>query len=232
MARETLDTVGAARATRRTALRIIAAWIILPLFFLATGGSLGWWEAWVYCAILLCPMTLFLVHMIRRDPEFIARRLQLREKERTQRRILVWGYPALIGALVIPGLDHRCGWSAPPLAVVIGALAVALGGYLMVLRVFLENRWAGRTVETYAGQQVISTGPYAIVRHPMYVGAMLMYLATPVALGSWWALLPALLIVPILIARILNEEKVLVENLPGYRAYTQKTHYRLIPGVW
>ena len=82
------------------------------------------------------------------------------------------------------------------------------------------------------GQPVIQSGPYAIVRHPMYLGTMLMYLATPVALGSWWALLPALLIVPILIARIVNEEKVLAENLPGYRAYMQKTRYRLIPGIW
>ena len=226
------NAVESAGAAKRAATKVVAAWIILPLFFLVTGGSLRWWEAWIYCAVLLGPMTIFIIHMIRHDPEFIARRFKLREKEQTQRRILVWGYPAFLAAVVVPGLDHRFGWSAPPVPAVAVAMVIVLGGYLMVLRVFLENRWAGRTVETYAEQKVISSGPYAIVRHPMYAGTLAMYLATPVALGSWWALIPALTFVPIFVFRIRNEEEVLGRELPGYEEYRRRTRFRLVPFVW
>ncbi len=212
--------------------KVIAAWIVLPLFFLVTGGSLGWWQAWSYCAVLLLPMTGFVLHMARHDPEFIARRFQVHEKEAAQRRILAWGYPPMIAGLILPGIDHRYGWSAVPVAVVIGALALVLAGYLTVLRVFLENRWAGRTVETYSEQQVISTGPYAIVRHPMYSGITILYLATPIALGSWWAVLPMLLFVPILVLRIRNEEEVLVRDLPGYGEYRRRVRHRMVPLIW
>jgi len=219
-------------AARGVAVKAAAAWIILPLFFLATGGSFAWWEAWVYCAVLLVPMTVFLIHMARHDPQFMARRLRVREKERAQRRIQAWGSLSFLAALVLPGIDHRLGWSHPPLAVVVAAMAIALLSYLSVLRVFLENRWAGRTVETFAEQRVISTGPYAIVRHPMYAGTTALFLATPVALGSWWALLPALSLVPIFVLRIRNEEEVLLRELAGYEEYRRKVRYRLVPFIW
>lgn len=219
-------------STKGVALKVIATWVLLPLFFLATGGAFEWWEAWVYCVTLLLPMTIFLVYMARTDPEFIARRTKLREKEQAQRRILIWGYPSMIAALGIPGLDHRFGWSEPPTAAVVAAMAMVLGGYLTVVRVFLENRWAGRTVEVFAEQKVISTGPYGIVRHPMYSGTIALYLATPVALGSWWALIPALTFIPIFVLRIRNEEAVLIRDLPGYAEYLHKVRYRLVPFVW
>jgi len=221
-----------APTARGVAAKAAAVWIVLPLFFLATGGSLAWWEAWAYCAVLLVPMTVFVIHMARHDPQFLARRLKAREKEGAQRRIQAWGSVAFLAALVLPGLDHRFGWSHPPRAAVVAALAVALGSYLAVLWVFLVNRWAGRTVETCADQEVISTGPYAIVRHPMYATTSILYLATPVALGSWWALLPALTIVPVFILRILNEEKVLLRELPGYEEYRRKVRFRLVPYIW
>jgi protein-S-isoprenylcysteine O-methyltransferase Ste14 len=217
---------------RAAAVKVVAAWILLPLFFLATGGDLAWWNAWAYCAIILVPMTAFVVHMARHDAAFIERRSVMREKERTQRRVLAFGTPLLLAAFMIPGFDHRFGWSDPPLSVVIAALAVSLVGYVAILRVFLENRWAGRTVETYAGQQVISTGPYAVIRHPMYAGTSLLYVATPLALGSWWAVLPALAFIPVFVFRIRNEEDVLVRELPGYDEYRRKVGYRLVPFVW
>ena len=217
---------------RSAAVKVVAAWILLPLFFLATGGDLAWWNAWAYCAVLLVPLTAFVAHMARHDPEFIVRRSKMREKERTQRRVLAFGSPLLLAAFVIPGFDHRFGWSDPPLSVVVAALAVSLVGYLAILRVFLENRWAGRTVETYADQQVISTGPYAVVRHPMYAGSILLYLATPLALGSWWAVLPALASIPVFVFRIRNEEDVLVRELAGYDEYRRRVRYRLVPFVW
>jgi protein-S-isoprenylcysteine O-methyltransferase Ste14 len=217
---------------RAAVVKVAAGWILLPLFFLATGGDLAWWNAWAYCAVLLVPMTAFVAHVVRHDPEFIARRSTMREKERAQRRVLAFGAPLLLAALVVPGFDHRFGWSHPPLGVVLAALAASLTGYLAVVRVFLENRWAGRTIETYADQRVVSTGPYAIVRHPMYAGVSLLYVATPLALGSWWAVLPAMAFVPIFVFRIRNEEEVLVRELPGYEEYRRTVRYRLVPFVW
>jgi protein-S-isoprenylcysteine O-methyltransferase Ste14 len=213
-------------------IRIVGGWIFLPLFFLVTGGSFRWWEAWVWCAVVLVPLTLFAVWMMRKDPDFIARRLKMRERERPQRRILAIGVPFYVGVLVLPGLDHRFGWSAIPAAVAVAALGLSLGSYLMILRVFVENRWAGRTVEVCEGQKVVSTGPYAVVRHPMYTGTLILWLATPVALGSWWALLPSLAMVPILVLRIRHEEEVLARELTSYDEYRRKVRYRLLPRVW
>ena len=217
---------------RQAVIKLAAAWILLPLFFLATGGDLAWWNAWAYCAILLAPMTAFIAYQLRHDPDFIVRRSTMREKEKTQRWVLVIGTPLWLGSFVIPGLDHRFGWSSPSSFVTVAGLVAVLASYLGILWVFLENRWAGRTVETFDGQQVISTGPYAIVRHPMYSCACVLYVATPVALGSWWAVPPALAFTLIFIPRILNEEAVLVRELAGYNEYRSRVRYRLMPFVW
>ena len=227
-----MNTDDRSAVVRSAAVKVVAAWILLPLFFLAGGRDLAWWNAWAYCAVLLVPMTAFIAYMARHDPEFIVRRSTVRERERTQRRVQVLGIPLMLAALLIPGLDHRFGWSDPPPSAVVAALGASLAGYLAVVRVFLENRWAGRTVETYAGQEVISTGPYTIVRHPMYAGTSLLYVATPLALGSWWAVLPALAFTLIFVPRILNEEAVLVRELAGYDEYRRRVRYRLVPFVW
>lgn len=205
---------------------------VLGLVFFLPAGTLRYWEAWVYMAVLVIPMFFAMNYFLKYEPEFLERRMRLKEKETQQRTIikLSWVYFAL--AFILPGLDQRFGWSEVPVWTVLLADLVVLLGYGVILRVFRENRYASRVVEVERGQQVISSGPYGVVRHPMYVGTLLMYLASPVALGSWWALLPALLIVPILYMRIVNEEKVLAEGLPGYAEYMQKTRYRLIPGVW
>ena len=123
-------------------------------------------------------------------------------------------------------------WPDPPPAMVVAALILSLGAYLMILRVFLENRWAGRTVETWEGQKVIDTGPYAIVRHPMYTGVLALILVTPVALGSCWGILGALVYLPIFVLRVRNEEKVLLRELPGYEDYRTRVRYRIIPFIW
>jgi len=228
-----MNTAEDHRAIRRKAfVRMTAAWILLPAFFLVTGGSLLWWEAWTWCAITLAPMTVFLAWIAGKDPEFMARRLKRREPETTQRRIMLAGVPIYLLAFGIPGFDNRFGWSEVPLPAVLIAMAVSLAGYLLILRTFMENRWAGRTVETGDGQQVITTGPYAKVRHPMYVGFLLMYLAAPVALGSWWAVLPSIAYIPVIVIRIINEEQVLLRDLKGYEEYRSRIRYRLLPHVW
>jgi len=218
--------------TRQALFALMGSWVLLPASFLMMGRSLDWWEAWAWCVVLLVPMTIFGLWMARTDPDFIARRLKMRETERAQQRLGVIGFPFNIATLAIPGLDHRYGWSQVPVGAVIAALTLSLAGLLLILRVFVENRWAGRTVETWEGQQVISTGPYGIVRHPMYAGSLIFWLATPIALGSWWAFLPALASIPILVLRILNEEEVLRRALNGYEGYVRKVRYRLLPQVW
>ena len=158
--------------------------------------------------------------------------MQMREREVAQRRIITLSYLYFLVAFTLPGFDRRWGWSDVPPLVVIAADLLVMLGYAMFVLVLRENQYAARTIQVEQGQRVISSGPYALVRHPMYLGVTLMYLASPLALGSYWVLLPALLIVPILVARIINEEKVLERDLAGYREYKQIIRYRLLPGVW
>ena len=212
--------------------RLAAAIVLLPLLFFVPAGTLRYWEAWVYLAILLIPVFFVMRYLLKHDPAFLERRMRTREQQAPQKLVIKLSFLWFFLVFILPGFDQRFGWSEVPVVAVLVADLLVLLGYGVILRVFRENRYASRIVEVADGQPVIQSGPYAIVRHPMYVGTLLMYLATPVALGSWWALLPALLIVPILFARIVNEEKVLAEDLPGYRAYMQKTRYRLVPGIW
>lgn len=212
--------------------RFAIACVVLPLIFFLPAGTIRYWEAWVYLAILLIPVFFVMRYLLKHDPVFLERRMRTREQQASQKWVIAVSFLWFFLVFILPGFDQRFGWSDVPVAAVLAADLLVLLGYGVILRVFQENRYASRVVEVAEGQSVIQTGPYAITRHPMYLGTLLMYLATPVALGSWWALLPALLIVPILIARIVNEEKVLAEQLPGYRDYMQKTRYRLLPGVW
>ncbi len=212
--------------------RVALAVPVIGAIFFLPAGTLAYWEAWLYLAVLLIPMFLAFSYLLQHDPQLLERRMQWREKEIAQRRIinLSWLYFLLV--FLLPGLDKRWDWSGVPWPVVLAADLVVMLGYGLFFLVLRENQYAARTIQVEQGQRVISTGPYAIVRHPMYLGVSLMYLASPLALGSYWALIPALLIVPILVARIINEERVLERDLRGYLEYEQATKYRLFPGIW
>jgi protein-S-isoprenylcysteine O-methyltransferase Ste14 len=212
----------------RAILAVPVVWAILFL----PAGTLAYWQAWLYLAILLIPMFLVFRYLLKNDPQLLERRMQMREREVTQQRIIKLSLLYFLVAFMLPGFDRRWGWSTVPPLVVIGADLVVMLGYGLFVLVLRENQYASRTVQVEQGQRVIRSGPYSFVRHPMYLGVLLMYLASPLALGSYWALLPALLIIPILVARILNEEKVLARELDGYREYQQVTKYRVLPGVW
>ena len=216
----------------RAYLAFGSAVLALGAIFFAPAGTFDYWQAWAYLGVVLIPMLFVMAYMLRRSPELLARRLQMRERERTQQGVIRFGILFLVAAFLVPGFDRRYGWSQMPWWVAVAADALVLAGYAMISRVFRENAYTSRTVRVEQGQQVVSTGPYAVVRHPMYVGVLIFYLASPIALGSWWALLPAAAIVPILVVRILNEEEVLERDLPGYKEYKQKTRYRLLPGIW
>jgi protein-S-isoprenylcysteine O-methyltransferase Ste14 len=175
------------------------------------------------------------VYLARHDPKLLERRLSAgpwAEKEPTQKIIMILAMLGFAALPVFSALDWRFHWSpVPPWVSLVGAALIALG-YLGIFFVFRENSYGASTIQVVEGQQVISTGPYSVVRHPMYASALVMLAGIPLALGSWWGLLAALLMVPILIWRLLDEERLLHEKLPGHTAYTRKVRYRLVPFLW
>jgi protein-S-isoprenylcysteine O-methyltransferase Ste14 len=224
---------GDAPLLRKTILtRFSAAFIVVALMIFLPAGSLYYWQAWVYLGVLFVPLVFVVNYFLKRDPAFLERRMRVREREDPQKRIQGFGSILFLIGYLIPGLDYRYGWSVVPIPLVLAADAIVFLGYLFIFLVFRENSYASRIVEVEAGQPVITTGPYALIRHPMYLGVILMFLATPLALGSWWSLAVFSLLPVFLVFRIQNEEEVLTRELPGYAAYCKKVRYRLIPLVW
>jgi protein-S-isoprenylcysteine O-methyltransferase Ste14 len=212
--------------------RVLLVVICLFLFFFLSAGTLDYWQAWVYMAILLIPMIFVMRYFLIHNPEFLERRMRLGETVPTQKRIIRFSFIFFLLAFILPGLDRRWGWSKVPIFVVIIADLIVVLSYYWIVRVFKENIYASRVIEVTREQKVISSGPYAAIRHPMYTGVAIMYSVSPIALGSWWALIPGLMIIPVLVVRLLNEEEVLSRELPGYDQYKRKVKYRLLPGIW
>jgi len=214
-------------------VRLLAAIVLLGLMYCLPAGTIQYWQAWVYIAILIVPASALLVYLLQKDPELLERRMRTREKEREQKKIVKFSYVFFFLAFLIPGFDRRYGWSDVPLVIVIVADTFVLLGYLLFVLVLRENRYASRVIEVAEGQKVVSTGPYSVVRHPMYLANLLIYAFSPLALGSFWGT-PILTLgtVLMLVYRIRNEEEVLAGKLDGYREYVQRTRFRLIPGVW
>jgi protein-S-isoprenylcysteine O-methyltransferase Ste14 len=214
-------------------LTFVAAFVLLFL----PAGTLHFWEAWVYLAIVFIPTAIFSAYYYKHDPAFVQRRMEIREKVTAQKWFMRAGNVSVIGGLVIPGLDHRFHWTRHffglvPLWVEILAQVLMLCGYLLSTWVMDVNRFAARSVRVEEGQRVITTGPYRIVRHPLYACALLFCFSSAPALGSYVALPFFALVIPILVARLLNEEKLLRQELPGYSEYCQGTRYHLIPYIW
>jgi protein-S-isoprenylcysteine O-methyltransferase Ste14 len=199
---------------------------------LAVAGTVRYWQAWTMCATLILVGLAVGAYFFHTDPDFLLHRLQFREKEQAQQRIVRLYSLLFFLALLLPALDIRLGWSSVPAGVSIGALVVFLLTYGFVLWVFKTNRLASRIIEVQPSQQVVDTGPYALVRHPMYAAQIVMFPAFMLALGSWWAAVASAGLVVPLVMRIRNEEAVLRRDLPGYQAYCEKTRFRLIPQVW
>ncbi len=213
-------------------LRLVLAPPLMMAVLFLPAGTLDYWEAWVYLGLVLALALGAGLWLFRHSPQLLVRRMRMREPTRQQVGIVSVAGFVMIAAFLLPGFDHRWGWSQVPIALVIGADAVVLVSYLFVFWVQKVNEFASRVVEVEEGHRLVDTGPYAIVRHPMYLGMMWFMMATPVALGSYWAVIPALGIVPALMARILAEEVVLRRDLPGYAAYTERVRHRLLPGIW
>lgn len=214
-------------------MRFGLAAIIIPLILYLLAGTLHYWQGWLYWTVLVLPMIVAVRHLLKHDPELLERRVKYREEEKEQRAIVSAGALVITAGFVTVAVDLRLhGLDSVPIYWVLIADAVVFFGYMLVLWVFKENSYAARTIQVAERQKVISTGPYAVVRHPMYLGVLAMYLATPIALGSWWAAPIFALNIPIIIWRIIAEERLLLHDLPGYQEYCQRRRYRLLPLVW
>ena len=205
---------------------LVGAMLFLPAW------TLDYFGAWLFLGVLFIPMAVMGVVMFIRSPELLEKRLASKEKESAQKGVVGISAIMFLGGFIISALDFRFGWSRVPLWLMLTAAGVFLWGYATYAEVLRENAYLSRTVEVQEGQRVIDTGLYAVVRHPMYLATLLMFLPMPVVLGSLWGLIPFAIYPVAIIIRIINEEKVLCEGLVGYSEYRKKVKYRLIPFVW
>jgi protein-S-isoprenylcysteine O-methyltransferase Ste14 len=220
----------AKRAAAQTAVFII----LFALIFISA-GTIDFWQGWLFCLLFLFSTNALGIYLIKYDRPLLERRMRFGpwEESRPIEKVLITLTLLMFVALVIvPALDHRFAWSRVPGALVVIAnllMVATFGFFLVVLR---ANSFAASTITVEAGQRVVSSGPYAYVRHPMYAGAVALVLAIPLALGSWWGLLVPVITTPVLIARIFDEERALSAELPGYQDYLLAVPWRLIPLVW
>lgn len=213
-------------------IKFLSGLIILGLLLFLPAGSLRFLNAWLFLALLFVPMLLLGLWLLLKAPALLEKRLESRESEAAQKRVVAVSALAFILSFVLAGLDYRFGWSSLPRWLIGLAALVQLGSYVMYAAVMKQNAYLSRTVKVQEGQQVVDRGLYAVVRHPMYTATVLMFLAMPLVLGSWPAFAVMLLYPVVIVQRIKNEEKLLSEGLAGYREYTARVKYRLIPFVW
>jgi protein-S-isoprenylcysteine O-methyltransferase Ste14 len=209
--------------------------VVMALALFATAGTVRWTHGWVFLGAFSGSALAITIYLARKDPALLERRTQagpLAEKEWTQKIIQGIASISFLSTIVVPAIDHRFGWSHTPVAVVAAGDALVLLGFVVVFLVFRENTFTSSVIEVAAEQRVIDTGPYAIVRHPMYAGALVLVAGIPLALGSLVGLLALPPFVAVIVSRLVDEERFLVDHLPGYAAYRERTRWRLIPQVW
>jgi protein-S-isoprenylcysteine O-methyltransferase Ste14 len=213
-------------------IRFLLGFLFISLLIFLPAGTLHFFNGWLFIAGLLLPMIFALIYLILKDPELLEKRINLKEKEEEQKKYVKLSVSLYVIAYIIPGLDYRFGWSEVPLWLVLVSLVLMLAGYAMFMIVMLQNRYASRVIEIQKEQKLIDTGLYSVVRHPMYLAATILYLASSLVLGSYYTLIPMAILPFLLGYRIIGEEKVLLKGLPGYEKYKEKTKYRMIPFIW
>jgi protein-S-isoprenylcysteine O-methyltransferase Ste14 len=212
--------------------RFFFAFAFIGVLIFVPAGTIKYINGWLFIAGLMVPMIFTLIFLYIKDPELLEKRMNMKEKEDAQKKYIRFSLFLYIIAYIIPGLDYRFQWSDVPLWLVVVALVIMIGGYAMFIVVMMQNRYASRIIEIQNEQKLIDTGLYSVVRHPMYLAATILYLASSIVLGSYYALIPMFLLPLLLAFRIINEEKVLLQGLPGYEAYIKKVRYRMIPLIW
>lgn len=218
-------------------IRAFFSTIVFPWALFACAGSVKFWQGWAWLAVFLLPGLVSLAYFYKHDPKLIERRMRVKEKIRAQNLVQAAAPLIFVAWVVLGGLDHRFGWSDTvfepvPVWLTIVSDGCVLGSILLIFWTLKVNSFAGRTIQVDPGQTVVSSGPYSFVRHPMYLGAIILSLANPLALGSWIVLPVSVLLIPIVVLRLLGEEKLLRRELPGYSEYCLRTRFRLVPLVW
>ena len=212
--------------------KFIAGVILLGVLLFLPAWDIKWKNGWLLMAILFIPMFAAGIVMYRKAPDLLRSRLNAKEKQSEQKDVISYSGIMFLAAFIFAGLNHHFGWTRIPGWLVWAAVVVFLLAYCLFGEVLRENRYLSRTVEVREDQEVVSTGLYGMVRHPMYTATVLLFLAMPLVLGSWPSFIIMLVYIPIIVKRIKNEEQVLEEELKGYKEYKKKVKYRLIPYVW
>ena len=212
--------------------KFLSGLLLVGLLLFLPAGTLDYPQAWLLIGILFVPMFVAGLWMLKKSPDLLRRRLQVKEEEREQKDVIAWSGLMFAAAFVVAGLNFRFGWIKLPAWVPGAAAAVFLFGYGLYAEVLRENVWLSRTVEVQENQKVIDTGLYGLVRHPMYMCTLLLFLSMPLVLDSVPSFVIMLFYLPLIAKRIRNEEQVLEKGLEGYTAYKQRVRYRLIPYIW
>jgi len=216
-----------------TMLQVVVFFVVFAICIFLSAGTLNFWYGWAFFAVFCVSTLLITVYFLVKDPALIGRRIKSGESRKKQKVLQsLSGLLFFAGLLVLPGLDYRFSWSSVPDVIVILSDVFVLVGFIIVFLVFRANTYTSATIEVSEGQETISTGVYSLVRHPMYLGAVLVLIFMPLALNSLWALIPALFICVFVVFRLLDEEKVLLKELGGYKEYCEKIRYHLIPFIW
>lgn len=213
-------------------VKSVVGFALMGVLLFLPAGTLHYGGAWLLLALLFVPMLILGVTMLILSPELLQRRLRSKEQRTKQSVVVCLSGLIFIVGFIVAGFDYRYGWSVMPMAVVVVASIVFLVAYALYVEVIRENEWLSRTIEVTDGQRVISTGLYGVVRHPMYLATLLLFLSMPLILGSWWAVIPFLFYIPIIVVRTLDEERLLLAELDGYAEYCTRTKWRILPFVW
>ena len=213
-------------------IKFVVGFLFMAAFLFLSAGSLFYFNAWLFLALLFIPMLILGIILFVKAPDLLEKRLSVKEKERTQKGVVGFSALLFLAGFFVAGFDFRFGWSAVPLWLVIIASVVLIISYALYAEVMRENAYLSRTVEVQKNQKVVDSGLYAVVRHPMYAVTIWLFLSIPLVLGSLWALLCFAFYPIIIVVRIINEEKILENGLSGYKEYKQKVRWRLLPFVW
>ncbi len=213
-------------------IKYISGLIMMGLLLFLPAGTLNYRGGWLFIGLLFIPMLILGVVLLIEAPDLLAKRLNAKEKQAAQKGVVAAAGLVFLGVFILAGLDFRYGWTNVPAWLVWVSAVIMLLSYGMYAEVMRENAYLSRTVELQQGQQLIDTGLYSIVRHPMYTSTVLLFLSMPLVLGSWAAFFLMLLYPAVIVFRIINEEKLLTEGLEGYAQYRQRVKYRLLPFIW
>jgi len=206
--------------------------LLIGLLLFLPAGTFDFWQAWLFIGVLFVPMFIAGIILMIRQPELLRKRLDAKEQQQEQKWVVALSGLMFIAVFVVAGLNRRFGWYLLPDWAVYVSTAVFLVAYAMYAEVMRENVWLSRTVEVQENQQVVSTGLYGIVRHPMYAATLLLFLSMSLILASPWSFVIMLIYIPIIALRIRNEEQVLERELKGYTEYKQRVRYKVIPFIW